>query len=95
MVTMPASADTEAELGAAEQDLQSARAELDRINQLWQDAEADLARSEDAADAAQQRIDTLQSELATIQRELNRRRGAVHRRRQPAGPCPAHVGFRR
>lgn len=77
MVTMPASADTEAELGAAEQDLQSARAELDRINQRWQDAEADLARSEDAADAAQQRIDTLQSELATIQRELNRRAAAL------------------
>lgn len=77
MVALPASADTEAELEAAEQDLQSARAELDRINQLWQDAEADLARSQDAADAAQQRIDTLQSELATIQRELNRRAAAL------------------
>lgn len=77
MVTLPASADTEAELEAAEQDLQSARAELDRINQLWQDAEADLARSQDAADAAQQRIETLQSELATIQRELNRRAAAL------------------
>ena len=77
MVTMPASADTEAELDAAEQDLQGARAELDRINQLWQDAEADLARSQDAADAAQQRIDTLQTELATIRRELNRRAAAL------------------
>ena len=77
MVTLPASADTEAELEAAEQDLVSARAELDRINQLWQDAEADLARSQDAADAAQQRIDTLRSELATIQQELNRRAAAL------------------
>ncbi len=77
MVTLPASADTEAELDAAEQDLQGARAELDRINQLWQDAEADLARSQDAADAAQQRIDTLQTELATIRRELNRRAAAL------------------
>jgi murein DD-endopeptidase MepM/ murein hydrolase activator NlpD len=77
MVTLPASADTEAELETAEQDLQSARSELDRINQLWQDAEADLARSQDAADAAQQRIDTLRSELATIQQELNRRAAAL------------------
>ncbi|MGZ8580323.1 MAG: murein hydrolase activator EnvC family protein [Actinomycetota bacterium] len=77
MVAMPANADTEAELDGAEQDLQGARAELDRINQLWQDAEADLARSQDAADAAASRIDTLQTELATIRRELNRRAAAL------------------
>ena len=70
---VPASADTEADLDAAEQQLEDARAELDRVNQLWQDAEADLARSQDAAEAAERRIEALEADLATIKRELNRR----------------------
>lgn len=77
MWVAPASADTEAELDAAEQQLEGARAELDRVNQLWQDAEADLARSQDAADAAQRRIEELQADLATIKRELNLRAAAL------------------
>lgn len=76
-IALPANADTEAELDAAEQQLDGARAELDRINRLWQDAEADLARSQDAAEAAQQRIDTLTADLATIQRELDLRAASL------------------
>ncbi|MGH2630523.1 MAG: hypothetical protein ACRDHI_08185, partial [Actinomycetota bacterium] len=75
--TMPANADTEAELDSAEQQLAAARAELDRVNQLWQDAEADLARSRDAAAAAVARIGTLRSDLASIQQELNERAASL------------------
>jgi peptidoglycan LD-endopeptidase LytH len=74
---MPAQADTEGELDSAEQQLASARAELDRVNQLWQESEADLARSRDAAAAAEARIGTLRSELLTIQRELNERAASL------------------
>lgn len=74
---MPASADTETELGVAEQQLEDARAELDRVNQLWQEAEADLARSQDAAEAARSRIESLEADLITIQRELDRRAAAL------------------
>lgn len=76
-VAMPASADTEAELDAAEQQLDGARDDLDRVNQLWQEAEAELARSQDAARTAQSRIEILQADLATIQRELDRRAAAM------------------
>jgi peptidoglycan LD-endopeptidase LytH len=74
---VPASADTEGELDSAEQQLESARANLDRANQLWQEAEADLARSEDAAVAAEARIETLQADLTRIQRELERRAASL------------------
>jgi len=74
---MPASADTAAELRLAEQQPAEAQTELDRVNQLWQAAEAQLARSQDAARAAQSRIETLQADLATIQRELDRRAAAL------------------
>lgn len=74
---MPASADTQAELDAAEQQLDGARDDLDRVNQLWQEAEAELARSQDAAHAAEARIETLQDDLATIQHELDRRAAAL------------------
>jgi len=76
-VAVPASADTEAELEAAEQQLDDAEAELDRLNQLWQEAEADLARSQDAAEAAETNITTLEASLATIRRELDRRVAAL------------------
>ena len=76
-VAVPASADTEAELDAAEQQLDDAQAELDRLNQLWQEAEAELARSQDAARTAGARIETLQAGLATIQEELDRRAAAL------------------
>ncbi len=76
-VAMPASADTEAELDAAEQQLDDAQAELDRVNQLWQEAEAELARSQDAARTAEARIEILQADLATIQEELDRRAAAL------------------
>ena len=74
---VPASADTASELESAQQQLESARAELDRVNQLWQDAEAQLARSQDAAEAAAARIQTLRADLASIQRELDRRAAAL------------------
>lgn len=77
VVSAPASADTEAELGAAEQQLEAARADLDRVNELWQEAEAELARSQDAARTAEVRIEALQADLATIQRELERRAAAL------------------
>ena len=74
---MPASADTESELAAAERQLEDARAELDRVNQRWQDAEAALASSQDAAEAARSRIETLKGDLATMQRALNRRAASL------------------
>lgn len=77
VVSAPASADTESELGAAEQQLETARAELDRVNEAWQQAEAELARSQDAARTARARIETLQADLATIQRALERRAAAL------------------
>ena len=76
-VAVPASADTESELGSAEQQLQSARAELDRANQRWQEAEAALARSEDAAAAAEARIEALRADLRLIRRELEERAAAL------------------
>jgi len=76
-VAVPASADTESELGSAEQQLEGARAELDLANQRWQEAEAALARSEDAAAAAEARIDTLRADLRLIQRELEQRAAAL------------------
>ena len=76
-VAVPASADTESELGSAEQQLESARAELDRANQRWQEAEAALARSKDAAAAAEARIETLRADLRLIQRELEQRAAAL------------------
>ena len=74
---MPANADTEGELDSAEQQLDAARAELDRVNLLWQQAEAELARSQDAAQAAEERIDTLQADLALLRRELERRAASL------------------
>ena len=76
-VALPASADTESELGSAEQQLDSARAELDQANQRWQEAEAELARSQDAAAAAEARIEELRSDLRLIQRELEQRAAAL------------------
>ena len=76
-VAVPASADTESELGSAEQQLEGARAELDLANQRWQEAEAALARSEDAAAAAEARIDTLRADLRLNQRELEQRAAAL------------------
>ncbi len=77
VVSAPASADTESELVAAEQQLETARADLDRVNEAWQQAEAELARSQDAARTARARIETLQADLATIQRALERRAAAL------------------
>lgn len=76
-LAVPAGADTEAELDSAEQQLAAARAELDRVNRLWQDAEAALARSEDAAQAAEARIATLRADLAILRQELNRRAASL------------------
>lgn len=77
VVSAPANADTEGELGAAEQQLETARADLERVNELWQQAEAELARSKDAARTAEARIETLQADLATIRRALERRAAAL------------------
>ena len=76
-MAVPASADTESELGSAEQQLDSARVELDRANERWQEAEAALARSQDAAAAAETRIEALRADLRLIQRELEQRAAAL------------------
>lgn len=77
LVTVPASADTESDLNAAEQELASIRADLDRVNQLWLDAEAALASSQDAAADARERIADLEGELAAIRVRLNDRAASL------------------
>ncbi|MGH2681237.1 MAG: murein hydrolase activator EnvC family protein [Actinomycetota bacterium] len=74
---IPAWADTEAELDAAEERLDSARAELERVTGLWQETEARLARAQDAASEARQEIDLLEDDLARIRRNLSDRVAAA------------------
>ena len=77
VVAVPAYADTESDLSSAESELPSVRAELDRVNRLWLDAEAALAQSQDKAAQARDRIDALEAELATIQVRLNERAASL------------------
>jgi murein DD-endopeptidase MepM/ murein hydrolase activator NlpD len=57
--------------------LETARAELDRADALWQEAEVRLARAQDARALARARIDQLVAELARIRRSLNDRVAAA------------------
>ena len=77
LTAMPAWADTESELEAAKDRLETARSELDRVNGLWQETEARLARAQDARAEAQQEIDRLEDELARIRKSLNDRVAAA------------------
>jgi peptidoglycan LD-endopeptidase LytH len=77
VAAVPAFADTGSDLNAAETELASLRAELDRVNRLWLDAEAALAQSQDKAAEASDRIDELQDELAGIQARLNERAASL------------------
>lgn len=76
-VAAPARADTASELEAAEGQLADLRAELDRVNALWQEAEAALARSQDQAEDARARIAELERELSRIRVRLNDRAAAL------------------
>lgn len=77
LTAIPAWADTESELDAAKDRLESARAELTRVTRLWQETEARLAQAQDAAAEAQQEIDRLEDQLARIRRSLNDRVAAA------------------
>ena len=76
-VAVPAHADTSSDLNAAENELAGLRAELDRINRLWLDAEAAHSASLDKADEARERIGELEDQLATIQVRLNERAASL------------------
>jgi murein DD-endopeptidase MepM/ murein hydrolase activator NlpD len=77
LTALPAWADTESELEAAKDRLETARSELDRVNRLWQDTERRLARAQDARAQAQQEIDRLEDDLARIRKSLNDRVAAA------------------
>ena len=74
---VPAWADTETELDAAQARLDAARDELTRVTGLWQETEARLARARDAVADARAEIDRLEDELAAIQKHLNDRVAAA------------------
>jgi len=78
LVSLPAHASTESELDAARDRLQTARAELTRVTQRWQETWARQARAEDAAALARAEIQRLEGELATIQASLNDRVAAAY-----------------
>jgi murein DD-endopeptidase MepM/ murein hydrolase activator NlpD len=77
LTTIPAWADTESELDAAKDRLETARSELDRVNLQWQETERRLAQAQDARAEAQQEIDRLEDELARIRKSLNDRVAAA------------------
>jgi murein DD-endopeptidase MepM/ murein hydrolase activator NlpD len=74
--TIPAWAQ-ESELGAAKDRLDAARADLDRVTELWQETEARLAKAQDAAADARARIDRLEEQLGAIQKSFNDRVAAA------------------
>jgi murein DD-endopeptidase MepM/ murein hydrolase activator NlpD len=77
LASVPARASTESELSRARDQLETARAQLDRADVLWQEAEVRLARAQDARALARARIDQLVAELARIRRSLNDRVAAA------------------
>jgi murein DD-endopeptidase MepM/ murein hydrolase activator NlpD len=77
VTAIPAWADTGSELEAAEDRLDAAEGELERVTGLWQETEARLARARDAAAAAASEIDRLGDELARIRKSLNDRVAAA------------------
>ncbi|MEX0755153.1 MAG: peptidoglycan DD-metalloendopeptidase family protein [Actinomycetota bacterium] len=70
---LPASADTEGELGAAETQLNAAEADLQRVAAAWSQAQADLAETQDQIDLTQERVDDTRSQLLAIQGRLEDR----------------------
>ncbi|MEO8476029.1 MAG: peptidoglycan DD-metalloendopeptidase family protein [Actinomycetota bacterium] len=78
VVAVPANADTSSQLDAAKRESAAAQAELDRVAQLWQEAEAKLAVSQDDAEAARARIADLEGRLGAVQVRLNDRAAALY-----------------
>lgn len=77
LTAAPVWADTEAELDAAKERLDSARAALTEVTREWQETEARLATARDAVAQARAEIDRLEDELAAIQKNLNDRVAAA------------------
>jgi peptidoglycan LD-endopeptidase LytH len=77
LTAAPVWADTEAELDAAKERLETARADLTEVTQRWQETEARLATAKDAVAQARAEIDRLEDELAAIQKNLNDRVAAA------------------
>lgn len=75
---VPAHADTESELQAARDRLEGERAELNRLNTLWQQTEAKLAQAQDGVADARAKISGLQSDVGSIRRRFNARVRAVY-----------------
>jgi murein DD-endopeptidase MepM/ murein hydrolase activator NlpD len=67
----------QSELGTARDRLEAARADLDRVTELWQETEARLAQAQDAAADARARIDGLEDKLVAIRKSLNDRVAAA------------------
>jgi murein DD-endopeptidase MepM/ murein hydrolase activator NlpD len=78
LTAVPAWADTRSELSAARDRLDSAREDLNRVTELWQETESRLAQAQDAVTVAQVKIDRLHVELARIRRSLNDRVAAAY-----------------
>jgi len=78
VVAVPANADTSSQLDAAKREAEAAQAELGRVAQLWQDAEARLAVAQDAAASARARIADLEQRLGAVRVRLNERAAALY-----------------
>jgi peptidoglycan LD-endopeptidase LytH len=72
-LSVPARADTAGDLEQAKQQVATLKAELDRLNRAWLDAEAAEARAQDQASDARARIGALQGQLGDIQQRLAER----------------------
>ena len=78
MVALPAHADTAGDLSNARTQADAARAELDRVAQEWQDAEAQLAEAQNSADEATARIAELEKALVGVRAQLNERAAELY-----------------
>ncbi|MEX2275717.1 MAG: peptidoglycan DD-metalloendopeptidase family protein [Actinomycetota bacterium] len=72
-IAAPASADTEAELGAARARLEAADAQLQDVAARWSEAQAALARTQDEIATTQLAADRVSEELVSIQGRLEGR----------------------
>lgn len=72
-LTVPAHADTASDLDQARQQVAELKAELDRLNRAWLDAQAALSTAQDQAEDARARIEALQGQLGDIQQRLAER----------------------
>jgi murein DD-endopeptidase MepM/ murein hydrolase activator NlpD len=70
---VPASADTEGELSAAEAQLNDAESELQRVAEAWSLAQSELARTEDQIELTEQRVARTREQLSSIQTRLEGR----------------------